>query len=115
MFNVVITNSLDYAMKNAQVSYAFADIGCDCNLMSPLMRDKIVATGAYCRRPIAKSLRLGDYATVLALKDLYEYKLLVGFNLSGSCYYVLNWFAVAPMETSVYSLKRVRVIAIHCQ
>jgi hypothetical protein len=69
------------------------------------MRDKIVATGAYCRRPIAKVLKLGDNATVIALKDLYEYKLLVGFDLSGPRYYVLDWFAVAPMHSPILSNK----------
>jgi hypothetical protein len=71
--------------------------------MSAQVRDNIVASGRFERRPSSASIELGDGSTHSPLRDKFEYKLLIGFQLNGARYYVTAWFAVADMSDR-YSL-----------
>ena len=50
--------------------------------MSTQVRDDIVASGRFERRPISAPIELGDGSTHSPLRDKFEYKLLIGFQLN---------------------------------
>ena len=100
LFHVIATVPLDYSLEHAVTVKTFADSGCDHAIMSQQLRDKIVASGSYERRPIHAHIELGDAQTVISLLDEYEYKLLIGLQLNGNRYYVNGWFAVSDMSSA---------------